>query len=255
MTEFFRTRDAGEGITIVTLSRAPVNALTPAYLFELADSFNRLGADENVRAVVITSDLKVFSAGMDLKEAQAFGIEEQTAIVDGLSICYAALYGLPKPTITAANGAAIAGGLFFLLAADYSIAVERGKFGLTEVRVGIDFPVGPLEIARAELTPQVFRQMLLSGRNYDAHAAMAMGVVDEVIAAEDLMTRALSIARDYAAIPPLAFSKVKAQMRAGTLKRVNDTVSAKTDPTRTGWFSDETDGAMKALLAAATAKR
>lgn len=231
-----------------------MNALNPGFLDAITETLTEIDNDADTHALLISSGLSVFSAGMDLKEAQAFTVAEQTQIVDSLNIMLARLYGMSKPVVTAVNGAAIAGGLFFVLASDYSVAREGAVLGLTEVRVGVNFPVAPLEVARAALAPNVFRRMLLGGRNADAAAALEMGVLDEVVQRDELISRAQAVAADYATIPSTAFARVKAQMRAESLHVINDAIDHKSDPTRPAWFSAETPGAMSALLESATRK-
>jgi len=252
MSEDLSRGFVADGVTILTLNRAPVNALNPAYLGEIEAELSKIEKDPAVRAVVLASGLKVFSAGMDLKEAQGFSKAEQTAVVDGLNATYARLYGLSKPVVTAAAGAAIAGGLFFILAADYTVAGQRAKFGLTEARVGVTFPVAPLEIARAVLSPATLRRVMLGGDLMSAQDAQDMGIIDEIVDAEDVMPRALAMARHYAAIPPMTYASIKAQMRHRELSVIRETIENKTDPSRDGWYSDETPAAMAALLDAAT---
>ncbi|MFC1664609.1 enoyl-CoA hydratase/isomerase family protein [Pseudomonadota bacterium] len=254
MNEMLIRENVAEGMTQLTLNRAPVNALNPELLAEIEAQLIDIDGDKDIRALIITSGLSVFSAGMDLKEAQKFSIDEQTAIVDALNSSFMQLYGMSKPVIVAINGAAIAGGLFFVLASDYTVAREGAKFGLTEVRVGVRFPVVAIEMARAALSPIVFRRLLLSGRNVDTDTAKAMGVIDEIVSAGKLKSRALAVAQDYASIPPVAYAGVKAQMRAEALGNMKNAISDKTDPTRLGWFSDETRTAMEELLVAATSK-
>ncbi len=246
--------DHGGGITQLALARPPVNALNPEFLGEIDVRLSEIESGADVRAIVITSDLPVFSAGMDLKEAQEFTVEEQTAVVDGLNGTFCRLYGIKKPVIVAVNRAAIAGGLFFVLAADYTIAGKGAKFGLTEVRVGVDFPVTPLEIACAELTPSASRRLMLGGRNLDADAAREMGIVDEVVDPAELIALAMEVAKDYAEIPAMAYSRVKMQLRGRVIKKLRDTIESQIDPTRNGWFTEETLGAMKALMAEAKRK-
>ena len=239
------------GVTRLTLNRKPVNALNPEFLASIKKQLSELEENERVRAVVISSGLSVFSAGMDLKEAQAFSVDEQAAAADGLNRTFFCLYGMSKPVITAVNGAAIAGGLFFVLSADYALAQENAKLGLTEVRVGVNFPVAPLEIAHAVLAPGTLRRVMLSGQNVDAVSARKMGIVDEVTSAEDLLSRTLAVARDYAAIPPVAYAKVKAQIRLPVLQKIENALIQKSDPTLAGWFTDETREAMAEVLASA----
>ncbi len=254
MTAHLKSQNLENGVRLLTLSRPPVNALNATYLADLESAFDEIDKDKSVRALVLNSDLGVFSAGMDLKEALAFSRTEQTAIVDGLNAAYGRLYGVSKPVIVAINRAAIAGGLFFALVADYALADKGAKLGLTEVRVGVDFPVGAMEIARAEMSPATFKRILLSGQNVDAGEAQTMGIVNEVAEASDLKDRAIEVAQDYARIPPLAFANIKAQMRKPVLDQISRVVADKSDPARDGWFTDETVEAMSALLVAATKK-
>ena len=156
-----------DGIAILTLNRAPVNALVPTFLSDIAETLNTLAADKHVHAVVLTSALKVLSGGFDLKAAQAFTSADEKDIVDHLNADLATMYAFPKPLITAAGGAAIAGGLFFVLTADYTIAVPRAKFGLAEVRVGANFPVGPLEIRRF---PRLLSRPSFANRHWPSSA-------------------------------------------------------------------------------------
>jgi enoyl-CoA hydratase/carnithine racemase len=122
------------------------------------------------------------------------------------------------------------------------------KLGLSEVRVGVSFPVGPLEIARGTLSTGAFRRLLLGGQPIGVGQAMEEGIVDDLQSAELLMARAVAVARDYARIPPRTYGDVKAQMRAPVLMTVNAAIEQQSDPARAGWFSDETKPAMTAML-------
>lgn len=249
-----KTEDLGDGIRLLTLSRAPVNALNAGFLVELEAAFRDANEDDAVRVLVLNSDLKVLSAGMDLKEASEFSDADQTAIVDGLNAAYLELYRIPKPVITLVNRAAIAGGMFFVLASDFILADTGAKLGLTEVRVGVDFPICAMEIARAEMTPLTFKRVVLSGQNVVAEDAVAMGLINEVVTPDALMDRGLEMAREYARIPPLTFANIKTQMRKTIVDKVAKVVADKSDPKRNGWFNEETRDSMRALLAAATRK-
>jgi enoyl-CoA hydratase/carnithine racemase len=242
------------GITVLSLDRPPANALNTAVLQTLDRMLDGLVAEEDTRALVLTGAGKVMSAGMDLKELQDFDAGQERAMVEWLNRSFTTLYGLPFPVIAAVNGHAIAGGLFFLLCSDYRVASESAGFGLAEVRVGVRFPVGPLEIARAELAPHALRRLMLGGRNLPAETAVRLGVVDELAPAESVMDRALAAARDYADIPPHTFAAVKAQLRGETLRRIRVAVQRKEDPMLDGWFSEETREAARTQLAAVKQK-
>ena len=114
--------DLEGGITRLVLNRPPVNAFNSAFLDLMSVHLDTLQADTTVKAVILSSNSKVLSAGMDLKEALGFDLQDQQAMVRGLNISLTKLFAFPKPTIVAASGAAIAGGFFLVLASDYRIA-------------------------------------------------------------------------------------------------------------------------------------
>lgn len=237
-----------EGVQVLCLDRPPVNALTPAVLSELEKVLSELDADPEVRTVVVCGSGAVLSGGMDLKALQQFSPAEQRAMVDGLNRSFACLYRLSKPVVCAAHGAAIAGGAFFVLASDYRIAGERARIGLAEMRVGVRFPVGPFAIARAELTAPACRLFMLGGEAHDAQTALRLGVVDEVVATDEVFERALAVASRYAKLPPRTFAHTKRALRAETLARI-DAAIASGDPLADGWFDDETMASTRAMLA------
>ncbi len=249
MDNLFIRKDHGDGMTEIMLNRAPVNALSAESLMGLVDLMRDLAEDNSVRAVIFTSPFKVFSAGLDLKEALGFDLADQNAIVKGLNVGFTALFTFPKPTIAVVKGAAIAGGLFYVLSSDYRISGPRAKFGLAEVRVGADFPVGPMEIARATLDPNTLRRLMLSGQPINADAARACGMVDEIEEDEDvLLDRALRIAYDLAASPPVTYAAIKRQIRADAVARINAAMSAGANAPEGGWFSAGTKAAMQRMI-------
>ncbi|ASM72337.1 multifunctional fatty acid oxidation complex subunit alpha [Pseudosulfitobacter pseudonitzschiae] len=240
-------KDHGNGIRELVLERAPVNALDPKILMGFQDVMNDLSSDDNVRSIVLSSGCKVFSAGLNLKKARHFDEDDQRAIVNGLNQGFMALFASPKPVICAINGPAIAGGLFFVLASDHRIAVPHAQFGLAEVRVGVGFPAGPLGIARAMLDANMTRRMMMRGQPIDVHAALAAGLVDEIVASEDLAQAAMDAARDFAQIPPQAYAAVKSQLRADTIARIAQAVAVET-AADLPWYTDETAAAMARMI-------
>ena len=239
-----------DGIVVVQLDRPPANALTADFLDEIDAAFQALAGDPSARAVVLKGYEKVFSGGMDLKALPSFDAEAQRAVVDGLNRCYGTLYAFPKPLIAAATGHAIAGGLFFILAADYRIGGDgKALFGLAEVRVGVAFPVAPIEIAKAELTPAMARRLLLTGQPVTMAEALAGGIFDEVVAAERSEARAIEKAREMARSPAQAYAAIKRQLRGAVIEKIERTNAHLDDPQRAGWFTSETAAAAKRVLA------
>jgi enoyl-CoA hydratase len=236
------------GVTTITLQRPPVNALTPEFLQDFKARLLALEADPNTRAILIHSAFGVFSAGLDLKAAQHFDLAAQHAIVKGLNEAFTVYYALSKPTIVAVNGPAIAGGLFFVLGADYRLATKAAAFGLAEVRVGADFPIGPLEIARSTLSDATARRLMQGGQPITAKAARREGIVDEIVKPDDLMARTIATAERYAAIPPGTYASVKNQLRQDTVAKIEAAMAAGANAPETGWFNAETVPAMQAMV-------
>ena len=113
------------GVLQVELNNAPVNSLSATKLRELRKFFNAVASDNSVSSVLLTSGLKVFSAGLNLKEAQTYDIEAQSDVVNAFHECFLELYSFPKPLICAVEGAAIAGGLFPVLCSDFRLGLQR----------------------------------------------------------------------------------------------------------------------------------
>lgn len=238
------------GIVVAQLDRPPANALTAEFLGEIERAFNRLDTDASVRAVVLKGYDRVFSAGMDLKMLAKMDAAGQTEVVDALNRAYGAMYGFSKPYIAAATGHAIAGGLFFLLAADYRVGgAGSAQYGLSEVRVGVAFPVAPLEIVRAELPPPAARRILLGGQPVGVEQALAWGILDEIVPADEVEARAVAQAVAWAASPAEAYAQVKQQLRAPVMEKIHRAIEARADPMLDGWFTQETTRAALAVLA------
>lgn len=248
MDAFIR-RDYGDGIIGISLNRAPVNALSVEFLHGFTALLDEVDDDQSIRAVVLSSEFKVFSAGIDLKEAMGFSVHEQADMVDALNTTFLRLYGFPKPVVAAINGAAIAGGMFFVLTSDFRVSGPRASFGLAEIRVGVDFPVGPLEFARATLSPDMLRRLMLTGRPITAQEAHVAGIVDVIEQDQAVvLDRAIRAARDMAASPADTYATVKRQIRQATIAQIE--TALKTDPAsrENGWFTESTQDAMMRVL-------
>jgi len=247
--DFLNIEQLDDGVLHLELKNAPVNALTARSLRGLGNLFQELGSDSNVAVVLLSSGLKVFSAGLNLKEAQNFDIKEQSDIVDAFHQCFLELYGFPKPLICAVEGAAIAGGLFPVLCSDYRIAGAKAAFGLAEVRVGVGFPVGLVEIVRAEVRQNTMRRMVQNGKPIDVEAAKEAGIIDEQVPHGEALEQAMKIALDYARLPPIAYKTVKHQVRMpvmNALAREVEKASLRTAPQ--AWFTEETTKAMAKMI-------
>jgi enoyl-CoA hydratase len=151
--------------------------------------------------------------------------------------------------VGAINGHAIAGGLVLALCCDWRIAVKTQFLaGLTEVRVGVPYPVGAMEVVRQELRPDVARQLVLFGRNITAAAAAEAGAFDETVDPPALLERALAKANEFATLPQTAFARSKRRFRSRACDAMEAAIAG-AEPLLNGWLSKETIQAAAAVLA------
>src|SRR5262249_4766321 len=192
-------------VAIVTIDRPEqANSLDPRTLAQLAAGWRLIADDADIRCAVLTgAGDRVFSAGMDMKTtipaSQRFArgerVDEET--FEGLrSVATALLAGfdLATPLVCAVNGHARAAGFDLMLAAEIRYAVPHATFGLEEVAIGL-YPTGNATVLLPRQVPWVHAQeLLLGGRPIDARRALQIGLVNDVVPAAELMSRALAMA-------------------------------------------------------------
>lgn len=212
-------RSENEGITTLRLAHGKASALDLELVEGLARAVAEV-ASSDARAVILTGTGSIFSAGVDLFRLVDGGREYGDRFVPALSRMLLELFTLPKPLIVAANGHAIAGGCIMTLAADYRLmAAGNGRIGMPELLVGVPFPPSVLEAVRFAVPPQHLQMLLYSGRTLTSDDALRFGIVDEVVDATTLTTRAEEMARHFASLPPRAFTLAKGQLRDKTVTR------------------------------------
>lgn len=183
MSETVRTERAGDVLTVV-LDRPDVrNALDEATIEALTGVLLGPAAADDVRAVVLRGEGKVFCAGADLAYMQRLAdADEATNVADAerLGGLFDAVARCPHPVIAAVHGAAIGGGVGLVAAADIVVATPGTKFGFTEVRLGIvPGVISPYAVRR--LGPAVARRLFLTGEIFEAEAAASYRLVDEIV--------------------------------------------------------------------------
>jgi enoyl-CoA hydratase len=202
-------------------------------LGELGAAFAGLAASVP-RALVVAGREGCFSAGVDLKEAPAYDAAQQRQMVTAINDMALGLYGLPCPVVAAITGHAIAGGMVLALGADVRIASSEGRYGLTEVKVGVAYPQAAIGLARAELAPHAARLLALRSELIDAQTCHALGVFDEVVAPRDVMGRAMQTAGELAAFDAATYARTKHELRGATLASLRDAAAA--DPLLEQWL-------------------
>jgi enoyl-CoA hydratase/carnithine racemase len=209
------------GTAVLRMAHGRANAIDPELLAALADAVGAAGADGGVDALVLTGTGSVFSAGLDLFRLLDGGAGYVGELLPLLGDTLLRLLRCDLPVVAAVNGHAIAGGCILAAACDRRImAAGAGRIGVTELLVGVPFPVVPFEILRGVVPASVLGDLVLSGRTVDAEEARRAGLVDEVVAPEALEARALEEAARLGALAPAALRTTKRQLHAPVLEAI-----------------------------------
>jgi enoyl-CoA hydratase len=221
-----------EGVVALSIDRPPANAMNVELLREVVEGVASV-ASEAPRALVLAGRPGCFSAGADLKAVPGYGPAEQREMVTGINAMALGAYELQFPVVAAITGHAIAGGMVLALCADIRVASSAGRYGLTEVQVGVPYPQAAIGVVRAELTPQAARVLALGAELTDAAECERLGAFDEVLDADDVLSRALHVAEHLAKLPPEVYARTKRDLRAPALAQMRAGVES--DPLLAAW--------------------
>ncbi len=212
--------------TIVVTDNGPVrtitlhrperrNAMTPEMQMELITAMEETAASAS-RVLVLTGTGEAFCSGLDLsalQAAQGQSAAESRADAERIARLFLDLYELPIPTIAAVHGAAIAGGTGLAMICDFTLATPAAKFGFTEVRIGF-VPAVVSAFLALEIGDKRSRDLLLTGRFFDAAEAQRLGLVHSVVPLEDLPRHVEALAQVLIANSPQALGATKRLMAA-----------------------------------------
>jgi methylglutaconyl-CoA hydratase len=203
-------KEAG-GVHTITLNRPERrNALNPQMIAELTHAFAD-ASNCSCRVVVLTGAGTAFCSGMDLESLKSMGDqrpEDQRADAESTSWMMRRLYEMTKPTIAAVNGPAIAGGAGLATLCDFTLAAPQARLAYTEVKIGF-IPAIVAVFLLEMVGEKKAKSLLLSGARLDAQEALAAGLVSEVVAEGQLMTRVGELAQMLLKNSPESMSAVK----------------------------------------------
>lgn len=201
---------------VLTLNRPDKrNALSRPLIAAIGEAVRRAATDPAVRSVVLTGAGSVFCAGMDLDELrETVGAEKDIVWEDArrLADLYDLLFSLPKPTIAAINGTAVAGGAGLATVCDLALAAPGAKIGYPEVRRGLVAAMVMPHLLR-HIGERMARYLLLTGELISAEEAVRCGLINRVVEAEDLIGVAMQWTESLAAGGPLALASTKDLLR------------------------------------------
>lgn len=242
------TRVLDGSVAVVRIEHGKVNALDVALCEALTSELAELEAAPSVQAVVLTGSGSSFSAGVDLVQLVAGGAAYAQRFLPVMDRLFRTLLTFPTPIVAAVNGHAIAGGCVVATACDRVLMAEgRGQMGITELAVGVPFPMLALEIVRARVPERDFRTLLYGAETVSAAEALRMGLVDRTVASEALLEQAIEAARHLAAIPSTTFRLTKRAVVAPVLAQARAGMDIDADVT-SAWATDEILDSVRAFL-------
>jgi enoyl-CoA hydratase len=200
-------------IAVLTMMHGKANTLDIEFCSALSDRLDEL-ARSDAKAVVLTGQGRIFSAGVNLKRLSAEGADYIRAFLPMLHRLYETAFNMPKPVVAAINGHAVAGGAVLACCADRRImAKDSGRIGITELLVGVPFPLLSYEVVRFAVPHRYLPEFMLTGATYPTDAALERGWVDELLRSRRFDRARQGLAIQLAAIPPSAFAQAKKQLR------------------------------------------
>jgi enoyl-CoA hydratase len=212
LSEFVSVHLSAEhpGVGTLVLSRPPTNAMTRQVYREIAQAAAELGRRDDIAAVIVFGGHEIFSAGDDVPELRTLTVSEAETAARVRRDAVAAVAAIPKPTVAAITGYGLGAGLTLALAADWRVSGDNVRFGATEILAGL-IPDGG-GMARLTRTVGVSRakELVYSGRFFDAEEALALGLIDSMVAPDDVYDAAAAWAGRFVDGPREALAAAKA---------------------------------------------
>jgi enoyl-CoA hydratase/carnithine racemase len=202
-----------DGVVTLHLNNPPMNALSRAMLAALCDAATGVAGDASVKAVVVTGGEKAFAAGADISEFG--GPEKARAIEQSFREAFDAIAAIPRPVIAAIQGYALGGGCELACACDLRVAGETARLGQPEILLGIIPGAGGTQRLPRLIGPARAKELIFSGRQVRAEEALAIGLVDRVVAPAEVEHAALHWAAELGKGAVVAMGHAKRVIDAG----------------------------------------
>ncbi|HEY6946358.1 MAG TPA: enoyl-CoA hydratase-related protein [Candidatus Acidoferrum sp.] len=210
-------------IATITLNRPDKrNAISATMIAELQTALDEI-EKSHARVVIVTGAGKAFCSGMDLEMLAA--IAQQSAAENQedsrrMAKMFRRIWSFPRPMIAAVNGAALAGGCGIATLCDFTLAVPEARFGYTEVKIGFLPALVSVFLIR-QIGEKRTRDLLLTGRIIEAEEAKALGLISEIVPAENLLARSRELAELLIAASPASLSRAKRLMTSAAAATVD----------------------------------
>jgi enoyl-CoA hydratase/carnithine racemase len=200
-------------VAVVEIRRPPHNYFDLPLIVEIAEAFEQIDTKSDLRAIVLASSGKAFCAGASFsgdEGKEGYAVDPGALYREALR-----LFDTKKPVIAAIQGAAVGGGLGLALVADLRVAAPEARFCANFVKLGIHPGFGLTHTLPRLIGPQAASLLFYTGRRIDGVTALGLGLVDELVSADQLRSRAMTLANEIAENAPLAVQATRQTMRAG----------------------------------------
>jgi enoyl-CoA hydratase/carnithine racemase len=244
----FVTLEVKDAVGTIRLDRPPVNALNAQVTAELAELAKEVSERDDVRAVILYGGEKTFAGGADIKEMAARtypGIAKFGAILTGT---LAAIANIPKPVVAAITGYALGGGLELALTADWRVAGDNVKVGQPEIQLGVIPGAGGTQRLARLIGPSKTKDIVYTGRFVKAEEALRLGIVDQVVAPDDVYAAAHKWAAQFADGPAVALRAAKAAIDGGLDTDLANGLKLESHLFAALWATEDQQNGMKSFI-------
>lgn len=235
-------------VSVLTMKFGKSNAQDVELCREVTRVFEGLRKSDT-RAIVLTGQGSIFSAGVDLIRLTKDGPDYVQELIPALSKMFETVFFFPKPVVSAVNGHAIAGGCVLACCADYRVmSKNKGRIGVPELLVGVPFPAVALEVMRFVSLQQYFGELLYTGATLEPEKALSYGLINALAEPEELLEHALKIATNMASLPSNAFALTKAQVHAPAFAFLQENAEGVDEEVTKQWSSPLTLAAIQTYV-------
>ena len=214
MAEFVSV-DVRDAVATIRLDRPPMNPLSLLVQREISEAATEVSRRSDVAAVILYGGPQVFAAGADIKEMVDMTYQDMSTASSGLQGAFNAVAAIPQPTIAAITGYALGGGCELVLCCDLRIAADDAKLGQPEIRLGVIPGAGGTQRLPRLVGASRAKEIIFTGRFVDAQEALAIGLVNQVVPADEVYSTALALAGKLTRGPALAMRAAKRAIDGG----------------------------------------
>jgi len=207
--------DVADGVAVLRIDRPKLNALNAEVQQLIGAAALECSGRADIAAVVVTGGDRVFAAGADIKEMADLSYAEMAVHSVSLQRAFTAVAQIPKPVVAAVNGYALGGGCELALCADRRIAADDATLGQPEIKLGVIPGAGGTQRLARLVGPSRAKDLIFTGRFVGAAEALAIGLVDQVLPAAEVIPAALAWARQFVGGPALALRAAKESVDRG----------------------------------------